>query len=73
MDERFWGKGKRPYIENYYRRVAQRDSFKKTIPNVNDHIKMIITSQPPAYVGAACAATLGVVVTIFYVLKKIIH
>lgn len=73
LDERFWAKGKRPYVENYYRRVMQRESFKKTIPNIQDHIKMIITSQPPAYIGAAGAASLGIVITILYVLKKIIH
>lgn len=73
LEGRFWTGGKRPLIENYYDRVQQRDSFKKTVPNLPLHIKMIITSQPPAYVGAAGAASLGVVIAILYVFKKLVH
>ncbi|KAI8426268.1 hypothetical protein MSG28_005156, partial [Choristoneura fumiferana] len=66
LEGRFWAGGKRPLIENYYNRVQQRDSFKKTVPNLPLHVKMIVTSQPPAYVGAAGAASLGVVIAILY-------
>ncbi|XP_037973882.2 ganglioside-induced differentiation-associated protein 1 isoform X1 [Plutella xylostella] len=73
LEDRFWTNGKRSYTESYFQRVQQRESFKKTIPTLPDHIKMIITSQPPAYVGAAGAATFGIVIAILCVLKKIIH
>lgn len=70
---RYWEGGKRPLLENYYNRVKQRESFKKTIPNLPVHVKMILMSQPPAYLGAAGAASIGVVVAIIYIFKKIIH
>ncbi|XP_049874421.1 ganglioside-induced differentiation-associated protein 1 [Pectinophora gossypiella] len=73
FEDRYWAKGKRPLLENYYERVKQRESFKKAIPNLPFHIKMIIMSQPPAYVGAAGVVSVGVVVTVFYILKKLIR
>ncbi|XP_075979079.1 ganglioside induced differentiation associated protein 1 [Anticarsia gemmatalis] len=73
FETRFWADGKRPLLENYYERVKQRDSFKRTIPNLPVHLKMIVMSQPPAYLGAAGAASIGVVVAIAYIFKKIIH
>ncbi|CAH2244414.1 ganglioside-induced differentiation-associated protein 1 [Pararge aegeria] len=73
LEERFWAEGKRPYIENYFNRAKQRESFKKTIPNLPVHIKMIITSQPRAYVGAAGVVSLGVVFVLAYVFKKLIR
>ncbi|GBP19812.1 Ganglioside-induced differentiation-associated protein 1 [Eumeta japonica] len=73
FEDRFWAKGKRSSIENYFSRVKQRESFKKTIPGLPHHIKMIVTSQPPTYVGAAALASLGIVIGGLYVVKKIIH
>ncbi|XP_045766669.1 ganglioside-induced differentiation-associated protein 1 [Maniola jurtina] len=73
LEERFWEGGKRPYIENYFNRVRQRESFKRTIPNLPVHIKMIITSQPRAYIGAAGLVSVGVVFILAYVFKKIIR
>ncbi|XP_045496095.1 ganglioside-induced differentiation-associated protein 1 [Colias croceus] len=73
LEERFWSGGKRPHIENYYNRIKERESFKKTIPSLPMHMKMIITSQPPAYVGAAGAVSVGVVIALAYIFKKIIH
>lgn len=72
LENRFWAGGKRPLLENYYERVKQRDSFKKTMPNLPYHIKMIVMSQPTGYVCAAGAASIGVVVAIIYMFKKII-
>ncbi|CAH0729777.1 unnamed protein product, partial [Brenthis ino] len=72
LEDRFWTGGKRPYIDHYFSRVKQRESFKKTIPNLPVHLKMIITTQPPAYVGAAGAVSIGVVLVIAYVFKKLI-
>lgn len=72
LENRFWAGGKRPLLENYYERVKQRESFKKTMPNLPYHIKMIVMSQPSAYVGAAGAASIGVVVALIYMFKKII-
>ncbi|XP_059053915.1 ganglioside-induced differentiation-associated protein 1 [Achroia grisella] len=71
LEDRFWTGGKRPHITNYFYRVKQRDSFKQTIPNLLFHIKMIISSQPPAYLGAAGAASIGVVAAFVYIIRKI--
>lgn len=73
FEGRFWAGGKRPLLENYYERVKLRDSFKRTIPNLPVHLKMIVMSQPPAYLGAAGAASVGVVLAIVYIFKKIIR
>lgn len=70
---RYWEGGKRPLLENYFNRVKQRESFKKTIPNLPVHLKMIVMSQPPAYLGAAGAVSISVVVAIVYIFKKIIR
>ncbi|XP_047534624.1 ganglioside-induced differentiation-associated protein 1 [Vanessa atalanta] len=73
LEERFWINGKRPNIENYFARVKLRESFKKTIPNLPVHLKMILTSQPPIYVGAAGAVSIGLVFALAYVVKKLIR
>ncbi|KOB68773.1 Ganglioside-induced differentiation-associated-protein [Operophtera brumata] len=73
FEDRYWSHGKRPLLEDYFNRVRQRDSFKLTIPNLQHHVKMIIMSQPPAYLGAAGAASLGAVLAVAYIFKKIIH
>ncbi|CAG9561235.1 unnamed protein product [Danaus chrysippus] len=72
LDERFWAFGKRPYIENYFARVKQRDSFQKTIPGLPVHVKMIITSQPPIYVASAGIVSISLVITLAYLFKKLI-
>ncbi|XP_041987107.1 ganglioside-induced differentiation-associated protein 1 [Aricia agestis] len=73
LEDRFWAGGKRPYIENYFQRIRKRESFKKTIPSLPVHLKMIVTSQPPVYVGAAGAVSISVVIAIAYVFKKLLR
>ncbi|CAH0694119.1 unnamed protein product [Spodoptera exigua] len=72
-EDRYWAAGKRPLLENYFHRVKQRESFKKTIPSLPVHLKMIVMSQPPLYLGAAGAASVSVIFAIAYVLKKILR
>lgn len=73
FENRFWANGKRPSIENYFERIKQRDSFKKTIPNLPFHLKMIINSQPPLYIGAAACTSLGIILGVVYFFKKLLH
>lgn len=73
LEDRYWAHGKRPLLEQYFQRIKERDSFKKTIPSLPVHIKIIISSQPPVYVGAAAVTSLGVVIGLFYLVKKLIH
>ncbi|CAH2981327.1 unnamed protein product [Chilo suppressalis] len=72
LEGRFWTGGKRPFLENYFNRVKQRDSFKQTIPSLPYHIKMIIMSQPAGYVGIAGAVSVGAVVTLVYIFKRLV-
>ncbi|XP_047504719.1 ganglioside-induced differentiation-associated protein 1 [Pieris napi] len=73
LEDRFWTQGIRPHIEQYFERVKERESFKKTIPGLPVHLKMIVTSQPPAYIGAAGAISVGMVLALAYFFKKLIH
>ncbi|KAK4876661.1 hypothetical protein RN001_009167 [Aquatica leii] len=43
-ESRFWKNGKRPYLEKYYARVKQRESYQKTIPNMLFHVKMFMST-----------------------------
>ncbi|KAF5270006.1 hypothetical protein FQR65_LT05805 [Abscondita terminalis] len=43
-ESRFWKNGKRPHIEKYYAKVKQRESYKKTIPNMLFHVKMFMAT-----------------------------
>lgn len=72
LEGRFWTGGKRPLLENYFSRVKLRDSFKRTIPNLPFHLKMIIMSQPPSYIGAAGVASIGAVAVLVYAFKRLI-
>ncbi|CAG9793886.1 unnamed protein product [Diatraea saccharalis] len=72
FEGRFWSGGKRPLLEKYFDRVKQRDSFKQTIPNLPFHIKMIIMSQPASYVGTAGALSVGAVLALVYIFKKLV-
>ncbi|XP_013190795.1 ganglioside-induced differentiation-associated protein 1 [Amyelois transitella] len=73
LENRYWAGGKRPLLEKYFNRVKHRESFKQTIPNLSVHIKMIILAQPPAYLGAAGAASIGIVFAVYYIIRKLVH
>lgn len=40
----FWRNNKKPHIERYYTKVQERESFKKTIPNLAFHTQMFIST-----------------------------
>lgn len=73
LEDRFWTNGKRPGVERYFEKAKGRESFKKTIPNLPYHIRMIISSQPPVYVGAAMASSIGFVLGVVYLFRKVIR
>ncbi|XP_053606909.1 ganglioside-induced differentiation-associated protein 1 [Plodia interpunctella] len=73
LENRYWAGGKRPLLEKYFNHVKQRESFKQTIPNLPVHIKMILFSQPSAYLGVAGAASIGIVIAAVYIIRKFVH
>jgi len=68
LEQHFWEAGKKPHILQYYRRVQQRDSYKKTIPSAVSLVRMFIQTQAPLIVGAAVAVA-AIVGGIFYYRK----
>lgn len=60
LEQHFWGGGKRPKIENYYLRVQQRDSYKKTIPTFITDLSIIVGT--PLIIGVSLFTVITVVV-----------
>ncbi|KAK9743620.1 Glutathione S-transferase, N-terminal domain [Popillia japonica] len=73
FESRCWTGGRRPNIENYYENVKLRDSYKKTIPNMRFHVKMLLCSQDPIHLGLGIAAALVIVGGSIIILKKILQ
>jgi hypothetical protein len=69
LEQYFWEGGKKPHISQYYHRVQQRDSYKKTIPSALLLLKMFTQTQAPLIFGAAVAVT-AIVGGIFYYRKN---
>lgn len=74
LESYFWTNGKKPCLEEYYARVRQRDSYKKTVPSTMFHVKTFLEMQSRLYLGvsvaAAVAAVFGGIYYLFYVKKK---
>lgn len=73
LEPRFWANGKRPHIEEYYRRVKERDSYKQTIPTTFAFVKTIFIAQAPLIIGVSIAAAIAIFVGGYFVVKKIIY
>ncbi|PSN42578.1 Ganglioside-induced differentiation-associated protein 1 [Blattella germanica] len=69
LEKRFWETGKKPHVANYYLRVQQRDSYKKTVPSSLSLVRMLIQSQAPLIIGVVAAVTI-IVGGIFYYRKN---
>ena len=73
LEPRFWTNGIRPHIEEYYRRGRGRDSYKQTVPNTFSLIKTIFVAQAPLIVGVSIAAILAIVVSGWFIVKKVVY
>lgn len=73
LENRFWANGVRPHVEEYYRRVQERESYKNTIPTTFMFIKTVFISQAPLIIGVSIAAVVAVIVGGWFVVKKIIY
>lgn len=68
VEEYFWLNNKKPYIENYFERFSQRDSFKRAIPSTIQTMRAIWGKVPSSYkyaflvIGAASATLAGTVI-----------
>ncbi|KAL1517839.1 hypothetical protein ABEB36_001551 [Hypothenemus hampei] len=51
MEPYFWSNGKRPYMEYYFERVQDRESYDKTVPTTFTLIKTIFKTQAPLLLG----------------------
>lgn len=71
LESRLWSNGRRPYIEKYYERVKQRESYKKTIPSLLVLIKLLFT-QSPIYAGIGIFTAVAVIAGGLLIVKKII-
>ncbi|KAI4470385.1 gdap1 isoform a [Holotrichia oblita] len=73
FESRCWTGGRRPNIEKYYENVKLRDSYKKTIPNMRFHVKMLLCSQDPIHLGLGIAAALAIIGGSVIIVKKILR
>lgn len=72
LESYFWTNGKKPYLEEYYSRVRQRDSYKKTVPSTMFHLKTFLEMQSRLFLGVSIATVLATICggAIFYSKKK---
>ncbi|XP_019874382.1 ganglioside-induced differentiation-associated protein 1 [Aethina tumida] len=70
LENRFWADGKRPNVANYYERVKERDSYKKTIPGTFVFVKLIFSS--PILIGVSVATLIAVIIGGVFIVKKFI-
>jgi len=70
LEQYFWEAGKKPHISRYYRRVQQRDSYKKTIPSSLSLVKMFLQTQTMLILVGAVAAVTVIIGGIFYYRKN---
>lgn len=61
----FWGKGKRKCIEEYYKRVQEKHSFKQTVPDFYQHLMILLKSQTPLTLGIGVIGVISIVAFIF--------
>jgi hypothetical protein len=69
LEHYFWEGGKKPHISQYYHRVQQRDSYKKTVPSALSLVKMFVQTRAPLIVGAITAMTV-IIGGIYYYRKN---
>lgn len=61
FENHLWANDKRPFVEQFYIRISERESFKKSLPNTLSTIKTVWSKTPSIYkigVGSLSAAIL---------------
>lgn len=72
LEKYFWTDGKKPLIEDYYRRVQERESFKKSIPDLYFHLKILFNSQTPLGIGVGIVGTIGFIAGAAFIFKRLV-
>ncbi|XP_049777453.1 ganglioside-induced differentiation-associated protein 1 [Schistocerca cancellata] len=62
LEEYFWANGKKSHISKYYERVQKRESFRKTVPSLLFHLKMLLTMQAPTFIGIGVVTAVAIVI-----------
>lgn len=70
LDQWFWGHNKKPALARYYKRVQQRESYKKTIPSNMVHMKTFFDMQSTFVIGTVIFAALAAVIGGFILFKR---
>ncbi|XP_075225050.1 ganglioside induced differentiation associated protein 1 [Lycorma delicatula] len=71
MESYFWTNGKKPCLEEYYARVRQRDSYKKTVPSNMLHLKTFLEMQSHLFIGLSAVTLIASLFGgMFYMKKK---
>lgn len=71
MEPHFWTGGKRPNVENYFNRVQQRESYKKTIPTTFSLIATIVKTKLPWVIGVSIVVVLSLVVGGWFLVRRL--
>lgn len=70
---KFWAKGVRPSLDAYYFRVKHRDSFRKTVPSMMCHVKLIYKMRRNFVIGVSFLTAMTFILGGVLVFKKVLH
>lgn len=72
LESHFWLENKKPHLEKYYLRVKQRESYKKTIPSLFTHIKILFCYKKPYFIGIGVLTVVSIIVGGYFIIKSIL-
>lgn len=71
LEGRFWAQSKRPNLDQYFKRVQTRDSYRKAIPSTLVHLQLLLMMTPRVVgVGTCLVAAIAVLVGGYFYLKR---
>ncbi|KAK3923927.1 Ganglioside-induced differentiation-associated protein 1 [Frankliniella fusca] len=71
LEERFWSGGKCPHLDLYFKKVKNRDSYKKAVPSTLIHLQLLLMMTPRVVGVSTCiVAALAVLVGGYFYLKR---
>lgn len=73
LENHFWGDRKRPHVEAFYKKVQSRSSYKKTMPNVKIHLRLITQGHKRCTIAASMLTSSLFVVGGFLLVRKLLR
>lgn len=70
MERNFWTGGMRPQIEIYYKRVQERDSFKKAMPTPMTDFSFFLKSKASLIIGVSLFTAITITIGGYLYLRK---